>query len=319
MTAGVFTFEAQGADLKLLPLAARRALDVSGWKLSLAGWTSLSQFDRHALVAYGTAERIDTSAVEALVRLATPSATPIDASIEGALEECDDRAARLLHPYRVLASAWPGLSRLSRFALRHLAKRGDAERLAVAFDEVVGRALQLTHLDSKGEARMVDVGEKGVTKRRAVARARVKMLPKTALLVVEHGGPKGDVLASARIAGIMASKRTSDLIPLCHPIALSHVALELTVDPEAGVVTILATTETWDRTGVEMEAMVAVSVAALTVYDMLKGAQRDIAIEDVVLLEKEGGRSGHYVRTETLGHSAAPTPREEHEQNEGEG
>ena len=149
MTAGVFTFEAQGADLKLLPLAARRALDVSGWKLSLAGWTSLSQFDRHALVAYGTAERIDTSAVEALVRLATPSATPIDASIEGALEECDDRAARLLHPYRVLASAWPGLSRLSRFALRHLAKRGDAERLAVAFDEVVGRALQLTHLDSQ--------------------------------------------------------------------------------------------------------------------------------------------------------------------------
>jgi len=296
MTTNVFDFEGQGPDLKLLPLAARRALDVSGLKLSLAGWTSLSVPCRQALVELGARERVDADAVRTLALAATPAPLAIEPLDDALLDECHGDAARLLYPYRVLASAWPGLPRLARFALRHLSRRGDADKLAVAFDEVVGRALQLTHLDAKGAAHMVDVSSKTATKRRAVAQARVTMLPETARLVLDHAGPKGDVLACARIAAIMASKRTSELIPLCHPIALSHVALELEVDADLGHVTIVATTETLDRTGVEMEAMVAASVAALTIYDMLKAVERGIAIENVVLLEKEGGRSGHYRR-----------------------
>lgn len=142
------------------------------------------------------------------------------------------------------------------------------------------------------------VGEKAITHRRAVARARVCMRPETARLVSEAGAPKGDVLATARIAGIMAAKRTSDLIPLCHAIALDRVELTFDVRDDAGVIEVTATADAHDRTGVEMEAMTAASVAALTVYDMLKGVERGIRIDEVVLLEKRGGRSGHYRREE---------------------
>lgn len=296
MIDGVFAFETPGAALTLLPLAARLALDVCGLKLSLAGWTSLSEANRRVLVSEGTREHVDVDAVNELVRNAFPAATPIVALDVATLEPLDPEAARLLLPNRKLGSVWPGLSMLARFALSHLAKRGDPERLAGAYDELVGGGPRLTHLDAKGAAHMVDVGAKSVTQRRAVARARLRMRPETAQLILERGSPKGDVGACARIAGIMGSKRTSDLIPLCHPIALTHVALDLSVDAPAGLVTILATTETRERTGVEMEAMVAASVAALTIYDMLKGIERGIAIEQVVLLEKDGGRSGNYRR-----------------------
>ena len=151
---------------------------------------------------------------------------------------------------------------------------------------------RLTHLDEHGDARMVDVGGKPVTERRAVARAVVRMTPETARLVAQGDAPKGDVLATARLAGVMAAKKTGDLIPLCHPISLDHVDVEATVDTAAGLVTLTATASVTARTGVEMEAMTAASVAALTVYDMVKGVERGVAIEAVVLLEKSGGRSG---------------------------
>jgi cyclic pyranopterin monophosphate synthase len=149
---------------------------------------------------------------------------------------------------------------------------------------------RLTHLDATGAARMVDVGAKAVTQRRAVAQAVVAMAPQTAAAVAAGDAPKGDVLGTARIAGIQAAKRTGELIPLCHPLGLDAVAVDLVVDPEAGTVTIRAEASTTARTGVEMEAMTAASVAALTVYDMVKGLERGVAIEDVVLLEKSGGR-----------------------------
>jgi cyclic pyranopterin monophosphate synthase len=155
---------------------------------------------------------------------------------------------------------------------------------------------RLTHLDEHGDARMVDVGGKAVTERRAVARAIVRMTPETARLVADGDAPKGDVLATARLAGVMAAKKTGDLIPLCHPIGLDHVDVDAAVDAEAGVVTLTATASVTARTGVEMEAMTAAAVAALTVYDMVKGVERGVAIEEVVLLEKSGGRSGIWRR-----------------------
>ncbi len=155
---------------------------------------------------------------------------------------------------------------------------------------------ELTHLDDEGTARMVDVGAKDVTDRRAVARAVVRMSPQTAAAVVAGNAPKGDVLGVARIAGIQAAKRTGELIPLCHPIGLDHVDVDAQVDAQAGTVTLTATARVTARTGIEMEAMTAAAVAALTVYDMVKGIERGVVVERVELLEKSGGRSGHWVR-----------------------
>jgi cyclic pyranopterin phosphate synthase len=152
-----------------------------------------------------------------------------------------------------------------------------------------------THLDARGEARMVDVAHKDITLRHALARARVRMSPATLARLRSGKTPKGDVLATARIAGIQAAKRTSELIPLCHAIALTRV--EIKIDLAASGVTIDARAEARDRTGVEMEAMVAASTAALTLYDMLKGIDRSIAF-DVALLEKSGGKTGTWTRAE---------------------
>ncbi len=150
---------------------------------------------------------------------------------------------------------------------------------------------ELTHLDAEGRARMVDVATKPVTEREAVARARIVMSPATAALVAAGDAPKGDVLGAARLAGIGAAKRTAELIPLCHTLALTFVGVDAEVDAAAGVVTLTASARATDRTGVEMEALTAVSVAALTVYDMTKGVQRGVSIEQVVLLSKTGGRA----------------------------
>jgi cyclic pyranopterin monophosphate synthase len=155
---------------------------------------------------------------------------------------------------------------------------------------------ELTHLDAAGRARMVDVGEKPATERRAVARAVLRVSPQTASHVLAGDAPKGDVLGVARIAGIQAAKRTSELIPLCHPLALTFVGVEGSVDADSGTITLIAEAHTTGPTGVEMEAMTAASVAALTVYDMVKGLERGAEIAEVVLLEKSGGRSGHWVR-----------------------
>lgn len=152
---------------------------------------------------------------------------------------------------------------------------------------------RLTHLDADGNANMVDVSEKAVTSREATARAEVRMLPETLKLITEGGHKKGDVLAVARIAGIQAAKRTSDLIPLCHPLMLSKVKVELTPDVENSRVVIEATCKLAGQTGVEMEALTAASVAGLTIYDMCKAVDKGMVIGEVKLLEKKGGKSGH--------------------------
>jgi cyclic pyranopterin phosphate synthase len=154
----------------------------------------------------------------------------------------------------------------------------------------------LTHIDDAGQARMVDIGAKPVTERRAVARAVVRVSGSTARAVLAGDAPKGDVLGTARIAGIQAGKRTAELIPLCHPLPLSFVGVDGSVDVESGTITLVAEARTVGRTGAEMEALTAASVAALTVYDMVKGIERGVEIESVVLLEKSGGKSGEWRR-----------------------
>lgn len=155
---------------------------------------------------------------------------------------------------------------------------------------------ELTHMDSNGDARMVDVGNKEASERRAVAEGRIR-LNQAAFEALERGElKKGDALATARIAGIMAGKRTSELVPLCHPIALSHLDLNLTLEPGQAAVRCSAEAATTERTGVEMEALTAVQIALLTVYDMCKALDRGMVIEDVTLVAKAGGKSGDYER-----------------------
>lgn len=152
----------------------------------------------------------------------------------------------------------------------------------------------LTHIDAGGEARMVDVSEKPASERLAVAEGRVVMTRATLELIVSGNAKKGDVLGTARIAGIMAAKRTAELIPLCHPLALSKVTIDITPDANLPGCLVKASVKVTGPTGVEMEALTAVSVACLTIYDMIKAAERGVRIEGIHLVEKKGGKSGHY-------------------------
>jgi len=154
----------------------------------------------------------------------------------------------------------------------------------------------LTHLDDTGHAAMVDVSDKAVTRREAVAGGRISMSAEAFAALTQGTAPKGDVIAAARIAGIMAAKRTSDLVPLCHPLPISKVAIEFAPDAEHCAVDVEATVRTTGQTGVEMEALTAASIACLTLYDMLKAIDKGMVISDIRLLSKTGGKSGDYAR-----------------------
>lgn len=156
-------------------------------------------------------------------------------------------------------------------------------------------ANELTHLDESGRARMVDVGHKPDTERVAVAKGTVVMRPETLVLIQSGNLKKGDVFSAAQLAGVMAAKKTSELIPLCHPLPLTHINLDLEADDELPGIRITAVVRTVGKTGVEMEALTAVSVAALTIYDMAKAAEKTMRIEDIRLVEKHGGMSGDVV------------------------
>jgi cyclic pyranopterin phosphate synthase len=156
----------------------------------------------------------------------------------------------------------------------------------------------LSHFNQAGEAHMVDVGNKAITQRIAIAEGRIQMLASTLALILAGEAKKGDVLGVARIAGIMAAKKTAELIPLCHPLALSKVSIDLVPQPENNAVHCTATVHTSGQTGVEMEALTAVQVTLLTIYDMCKAVDKGMSMEGVRLLEKQGGKSGHWQRSE---------------------
>lgn len=290
-----------------MPLAARRALDAVGVKLSLEAWQNLEMDARWTLVEAGAADVVDEDAVHRILHGVLP---PPKTTSPWRVPESPSETLRATADPASLQTLWPSLSPLERYALEKLARspRRDADdvrgRLHSALTTLLAdRAPQdgssrLTHLDERGQAKMVDVGEKAVTKRVAVAEATVRMQPETLALLRRGDTPKGDVLATARIAGIQAAKRTSELIPLCHLVALSGVRVELELDDSIPGVRILATAKTMDRTGVEMEALVAASVAGLTLYDMLKAVDRGMVIGEVALVSKSGGRSGDYLRGE---------------------
>jgi cyclic pyranopterin phosphate synthase len=283
----VYRFEGIDESLELVPLAARRALDAAGTKLSLAAWRAMTLDLRRAIVALGALAVVDEGAVRAIV---TASGAPY----VGTPSESDPspEAVPELLVRTVTDSAWRALTPLDRYALLKVARgKHPEEILPRASAEIAPIS---THVDSRGQAHMVDVGTKDVTLRRAVAQAHVAMSEATRARLRAGDVAKGDVLATARIAGIQAAKRTPELIPLCHAIALTRVTVDLLIGDDG--VSIEAVAEARDRTGVEMEALTAASVAALTVYDMLKSVDRGMRIS-VELLEKSGGRSGTWTRS----------------------
>lgn len=205
-------------------------------------------------------------------------------------------AVAAAHRDEAFAGAREAIDRIKAEAPVWKVEADGAERRRVEGNLPAPDARRLTHLDEAGSARMVDVGAKSETARRARAEARLRMSPETAAAVARGDAPKGDVLGTARLAGIGAAKRTFELIPLAHPLALDFVDVEGRVDAESGLVLLSAEAGTTARTGVEMEAMTACSIAALTVYDMVKGLERGVSIESVELTEKSGGRSGEWRR-----------------------
>ena len=291
----IYAFEDIDEWLDAIPLAARRALDTTGAKLTAVAWRRMRSGTRVAITSLGTERKVDTARVrdllveedvayEAVTVVHDPPAATLPADLPRSLGE-----ARPMD-----AARWRALSPLDRYTLARLGRRGKTEKLRRAYDEIDAGAQTLsTHLDAKGEVHMVDVGAKDVTARVALARAEVRMLPETAARLRAGATPKGDVLATARIAAIQAAKRTSDLIPLCHAIALTRVEVDIALADRG--LTIDVRVEARDRTGVEMEAMVGASVGALTIYDMLKGIDRGMSYA-VTLLEKSGGKSGTWMR-----------------------
>ncbi len=289
----LYSFEETDETLATMPLAARRVLDTLGRKLSLEGWLSLGVGDRWRIARAGAAEQVDEG-VLSLLEAATPAPGVLASAGEADAASPPEGLSAALGPARpVTDEAWRKLRALDRYALLKWASRPD--KLARAYDAILGKA-PLSHLTPDGEAHMVDVGSKRETSRRAVAIARVRTTGAVIDAVTAGEVPKGDVLSVARIAGILAAKKAAELIPLCHPVRITRVQVELEPDRGRQELRVKATVEAFDRTGVEMEAMVAASVASLTVYDMIKSADRWATIETVELEAKSGGKSGDVTR-----------------------
>ena len=291
----LYSFDGVEASLELVPLAARRALDSTGLKVSLEVWQALSLEARRAIAQAGSHSSVDCARVEAA--LARAETTPVDRPPEPSIANVPQSLTGALGAGRPISQAlWNALSPLDRYALVKVASRRKPERLDAAYIEIVGHSALSTHLAPAGGARMVDVSQKTASLRHAVAESRIAMSEDAFALVKSATVPKGDVLGTARLAGIMAAKRTAELIPLCHPLALTKLDLALELDDAASAISVRATVEAFDRTGVEMEALTAVSVAALTVYDMLKGIDRAMEIGPTRVVSKSGGRSGDFAR-----------------------
>lgn len=283
--------------LLLMPLAARRALDGIGQKVSLEEWQRLPLSFRSHLVALGSASELELPLIQQLLTQFGVDTTPtgrLDAPPSDTLPQA---VAEAFGPTRPIPLAtWSALSPLDRYALVKVAAKARPERLESAYNEIIGQSAISTHLEPGGGARMVNVSEKPVTQRVASAESIVTMSSDAFTRLTNASGPKGDVLGVARIAAIQAAKKTPDLIPLCHAIHLTKVTVEFDLRPASCQLHVLVTTHATDRTGVEMEALTAASVAALTVYDMLKGVDRSMVIGPTQLVHKTGGRSGDFSR-----------------------
>lgn len=293
----LFAFDVGHLRSDLLPLAARRALDLAGLRLSRSGWASLGKGGWQELTRLGSAVQVDTEAVQRCTEPADPP--PVGQPVQAeppSLQPPPEVVAALAHCGRLTPAIWSALEPIERYALAKVALRPGPERKVAAYRELVGDSEVSTHLAPTGGVRMVNVGAKPVTPRRAVAESRVCMSAPAFELLRARSVPKGDVLATARLAGIMAAKRTAEWIPLCHPLPLTHLEVALRLDASGPGVLVRATAETLGRTGVEMEALVAASCASLTIYDMLKGVDRAMVVGPTQLAEKSGGASADFLR-----------------------
>jgi cyclic pyranopterin phosphate synthase len=298
-TSGVKLFRFDGVDdsFDLLPLAARRALDLSGIKLSLEGFRSLALGERLALTALGSTDEVDLARVAEAVAQAVPAPTALEPVPDPpALAPTDDVVAAFGAARPIPPGSWSALSPLERYALAKVARGKNSARLEQAYDEIIGQSAFSSHVAAQGGVRMVGVGSKQPSLRRAEAESRVSMNAEAFERASRADAPKGDVLGTARVAAIMAAKRTSELIPLCHPLSLTKIDVQLSLDATARAIDVTVMVECFDRTGVEMEALTAASVAALTVYDMLKAFDKGMEIGPTRLTKKSGGRSGDYAR-----------------------
>lgn len=293
----LFRFDGVDAAFDLLPLAARRALDLAGCKLSLEGFRSLSRGEREELVQLGSEESVDVARVARIAGAATPAAAAMPPQADPPSTAPDDGVMAAYGSARLIpAGTWAALSALERYALAKVARSKNHERLEQAYTEIIGQSAFSSHVAPEGGVRMVGVGGKEPTLRRAEAESRVSMNAEAFERASRADAPKGDVLGTARVAAIMAAKRTSELIPLCHPLSLTKIDVRLSLDASARAIDVAVTVECLDRTGVEMEALTAASVAALTVYDMLKAFDKGMEIGPTRLTKKSGGRSGDYER-----------------------
>jgi cyclic pyranopterin phosphate synthase len=293
----LYRFDDVGAAFDLLPLAARRALDHAGCKLSLEGFRSLSLAEREELAELGSAERVDVARVTSLALAGKPPAESLQPEGDPSPVAPDDAVLAAFGNERPIpAASWSASSALDRYALSKVARGKNSERLAQAYAEIMGQSAFSSHVAPEGGVRMVAVGGKQPSLRRAEAESRVSMNAEAFERASRHDAPKGDVLGTARLAAIMAAKRTSELIPLCHPLSLTKIDVRLSFVAEARAIDVAVVVECFDRTGVEMEALTAASVASLTVYDMLKGFDRSMEIGPTRLIQKSGGRSGDYRR-----------------------
>ncbi len=291
----LYALDQADGSLELLPMAARRALDKAGVKLGLAEWQKASHALRSRLVELGSQTAVDSDAVRVTLGPIARVLSPIAPVTEPPAHAVPDAVRAAFGPERPIPDAtWTALSALDRYVLWKVAGKARPERLQAAYDEIVGASAISTHLEPRGGVRMVDVAAKAVTHRTAVAVSRVLLSPEAFSKL--HDNPKGDVLATARLAGIMAGKKTSELIPLCHPLPLTKLSVELEPLAASREVLVRARVECIARTGVEMEALTAASVAALTLYDMLKAFDKGIVIGPTQLEAKTGGRSGDYTR-----------------------
>jgi len=296
-TVKLFRFDGVDPSLQLLPIQARRALDHAGYKLSLEGFRSLPIADRAALVELGSRDVVDVERVSALLVAAKPAPDAMVPSSDPSAVAPDDEVVAAYGAARPIPSAsWSALGPLERYALAKVARGKSVERLEQAYAEIIGQSAFSSHIAPEGGVRMVGVGGKQPSLRRAEAESRVSMNAEAFERASNRDAPKGDVLGTARVAAIMAAKRTSELIPLCHPLSLTKVDVQLSLDSAARTVVVAVVVECFDRTGVEMEALTAASVAALTVYDMLKAFDRGMEIGPTRLTQKSGGRSGDFQR-----------------------
>jgi cyclic pyranopterin phosphate synthase len=254
------------------------------------------------LVALGQEPEVATERVSAACAGAEPPPESIEPLPDPHPEEPPQALRDALGEQRPLSAAlWSVLTPLDRYALVKVASRGKPERLEAAYRELVGQSAASTHVGPAGGVRMVSVSAKSKTLRRAVAESWVTLSPEAFARLNAPDAPKGDVLGTARLAGIQGAKRTADLIPLCHPLSLTHVQVSFELFADSSRIRVLAEVEVIDRTGVEMEAMVAATTASLTIYDMLKSIDRFASIGPARLLEKSGGRSGHLRASQASG------------------